>query len=786
MGGTPTTGTALRVLAWHHIRRAWPASVAIAVFAGLVAAVPMVLLSTSRYGDRAFERFLSWADPPELVVNVCPPGMDPEVDGLDVCIQDVDMAGDARRIAELDHVRSASVGGYVFGQGGADPDRSTWGPPLGGYAGTGPAPTAAGRPIVVEGRVADRDAPDEITLNESAARRLGIGVGDSFHLAAPGSDDVVTSTVVGIVRIVDHFLPVDDATSAAFNVREGWIAANRDRVVSFDSVIVQTEDGHAEEVSAAIPQTFEGQRVNVEDFVPADQHRISRQALTFESNALVAVAVASALAGAALVSQVVTRRSRVELAQAGTLRALGATDRFLAGSVALRWVPVAVGAVVVAVVALALSPALGPFGVARRGPWSGSPRLDGPAATAGVVLLPLAVLVPALLTVRRRTVAPPRVAGAVGPGVVSRVAGTFLRQSLERRSVGSMATAVLVSSAALAALMGAVTVTASLARVVDEPHRYGAPFDALVPAALDAPTELADMDGIEGATVFAGTDVRIGGEKVWVQAAMPFDGVDPVPPVVFEGRAPATVDEVALAPITLREVGLSVGDVVEIPDIDGEAHEFRIVGVAPITDGYEHNVGLGGLFTMEGLRLLDPISTTNIGDVGVRVDPERRDEVLSVVQAAYPGAFVPFPVPSTLANARRISDLPVLLALGGAAAAAATFAHALLVTTRHRRRELAVLRALGMLRRQTFGVIAAMAVALAAIVAVVGGIAGLVVGGWGWQLLSDAFGLSPSVSYPVLVLVAAPVAAVAVAFLAAGWPARRAAGTTPGRVLRAD
>lgn len=786
MAASPTAGTALRFLARHHVRRAWSTSVALAVFAGLLAAVPMALVSTARYGERAFERFVTWSDPPELVVNVCPPGLDPEVDGIAGCITGVDMHADARRIAGLDHVRSATVGGYVFGQGGADPDPATWGPPIGGYAGTGSEPTAAGRPIVVEGRVAERDATDEITVSDSSADRLGVGVGDAFHLRAPGSDDIVTSTVVGIVRVVDHFLPVDDATSASFNVRAGWLEANLDRVLSFDSVVVQTEDGYADEVAAAIPREFAGQRVNVDAFVAADQRRIAEQALAFESNALVALAVASALAGAALVSQVVTRRSRAELVQAPTLRALGATDRLLAGSVVLRWIPVAAGAVVVAVVALALSAAVGPFGVARRAPWSASPRVDGLIATAGAVLLVLALLGPALLSVRSRSVARPRAGGAMGPEVVSRVAGTFLRQSMERRSVGSMATAVVVSSAALAALIGSVTVTASLERVVAEPHRYGAPFDALVPVALEDAAALADMDGIEGATIFAGTDVRIGGEKVWVQAAKPLDGVDLVPPVVFEGRAPATGAEVALAPVTLRESGLSVGDTIEIADVDDELLGFRIVGVAPITDGYEHNVGLGGLFTTEGLRRLDPIATTNIGDVGVRVDPARREEVLAELQAAYPSAYVPFPVPLTLTNARRISGLPVLLALGGAAAAAGTFAHALVVTTRHRRRELSVLRSLGMLRRQTFAVVAAMAMVLAAIVVVVGGPVGLVIGGWGWQLLSESFGLSPAVSYPVAVLVAAPIAALAVAFVAAIWPARRAASVRPGRVLRTD
>ena len=759
------------------------ASVVLAVFAGLVAAVPMALLSMSRYGEQAFDRFVTYSDPPELVVNVCPPGVDPTVDGIDACIAGSDFEADARRIAELDHVRSTAVGGFVFAQGGAEPDPETWGPPMGGYAITGGSETAAGRPLVLEGRLAARDAPDEIVLTEHAVGRLGVGVGDELHLGAPGAEGIATSTVVGVVRIVDDLLPVDNPTSPAFHVRDGWMDAHADEVAPFMSVLVQTEDGRTEDVEAAMADAFGDRFLNSDPFLPPDQQRINRQALDFESGALIAVSIASALAGAAVIAQVVARRSRTELDQAPALRAIGATERFLTGATLLRWLPVAIGAGVVAVVLVALSPAFGPFGVARRAPWSSDPRLDWVVVTAGVVLLPASVLLPALLTVRRRSATRPDVAGSVGRGVVGRVASTFLRQSLGWRSVGSMATAVVVSAVALAGLMGMITVTSSLERVLAEPARFGAPYDALVPGAIEPDL---DVDGIDAAVIFTGTDVQIGDDSVWVQAVQPVEGLPSGSPVTYEGRPPGAPDEVALGPVTLRDIGRSVGDTITIPDIDGEPLEYEIVGVAPITDGYEHNVGLGGLFTPEGLERLDPTAITNQGDIGVRVDPDRRTEALAALQQANPSAFVPFPVPSTLTNASRISDLPVFLAVGGAAVAAATFVHAFLLATRHRRRDLAVLRVLGMLRHQTFAVVTLMAGALAVLAAVLGGVLGLAAGGWGWQLVSEAFGLAPSAAHPILTLVAAPAAAVVVALVAASWPARRAANVRPARALRTD
>ena len=778
-------GAALRALASHHLRRSPVRTALLVALVGLVSAVPMSLLSAGRHGELAVDRFQAFSDPPELVVNVCPPGVDPAEEGVEPCAVGVDLRADARRISELQHVRAAVPAGFVIAQGGADPDPATWGPPLVGYATSGPDATAVGRPVVLRGRVAAPGAAGELVLGEALARRLRLDVGDQIHLAAPGGTDPVASTVVGVVRTLDDLLPVDAAVSPGFHVREGWTDAHGDEVLVYRSVIAQVEAGRDGVVAASLQEAFPGRYVNSEPFLAADQLRVARDAIGFESRALSAIGLLSALGALAVVAQVVLRQARHEASELAAVRALGATDRFLVGTAVLRWAPVALASVVVAAAATALAATLGPFGVAGRAPWPSGPRLDVPVALAGAVLLVGCVLASAALAVRSRPVAGRSVRTTFGPGVVPRVATTFLGQSL-RRSGGSVLTAVLASAVALAALGTATAVAASLDRVVDEPRRFGAPFDALVPA-VSGVDSVGGSDGVVAATVYVGGDMRIGDEDVWIQAAGEIEGLAQVPPVVLEGRAPATEGEIALAPLTLDGLGLALGDPVEIQTAEGGLASFDVVGVAPITDGYEPNVGYGGLVTVDGLGRLDRAALTNSGDIAVQVtDGPGREAALQALVDIHPQAYVPFPVPASLGNARRVTALPVLIALGGAVVALATFVHALLLATRIRRQDLAVLRVLGLVRRQSFVVVTTMAGALGLLAAGLGVFFGLMGGVWGWDLAARTFGVDPEVVLPLPALAGAAAGLVAVTVLAAVWPARRASTLGPAQALRTD
>ena len=96
-------------------------------------------------------------------------------------------------------------------------------------------------------------------------------------------------------------------------------------------------------------------------------------------------------------------------------------------------------------------------------------------------------------------------------------------------------------------------------------------------------------------------------------------------------------------------------------------------------------------------------------------------------------------MPTSLLNAERVADLPLLLAIGAAVLAAVTFAHALLVSARRSRRELAICRALGFTHGQVRTTLSTQAVALAATAAVLGVPLGVIGARLGWRVLADAF-----------------------------------------------
>ena len=108
------------------------------------------------------------------------------------------------------------------------------------------------------------------------------------------------------------------------------------------------------------------------------------------------------------------------------------------------------------------------------------------------------------------------------------------------------------------------------------------------------------------------------------------------------------------------------------------------------------------------------------------------------------------------------------------------------VSARRRRRDFAVLRTLGLLRRQLAAVTAWQVTALTAVALAVGLPVGVAAGHWAWALFAGQVGLSPAAVTPVtLVLLLVPgaiLAAIAVT-LPSGW---RNARTNPAAALRTE
>ena len=118
--------------------------------------------------------------------------------------------------------------------------------------------------------------------------------------------------------------------------------------------------------------------------------------------------------------------------------------------------------------------------------------------------------------------------------------------------------------------------------------------------------------------------------------------------------------------------------------------------------------------------------------------------------------------------------------------AAGTLAHTLASSTRRRRRDLAILKSLGFIRRQLRQAVAWQATTIAGIALLIGLPAGVAAGRWAWRLLAAQLGVLPEPAVPITTILIVIPAALVLANLIAAAPAQAAARTQPAAVLRTE
>ena len=135
---------------------------------------------------------------------------------------------------------------------------------------------------------------------------------------------------------------------------------------------------------------------------------------------------------------------------------------------------------------------------------------------------------------------------------------------------------------------------------------------------------------------------------------------------------------------------------------------------------------------------------------------------------------------------QRISAVPWFL--GGVLAflAVGTLAHALLVTIRRRRRDLAILKTLGFVGRQVRATVAWLAVAIVAPALLFGLPIGIAAGRWGWREFAQYLAVVPEPIAPAAGTLIVAAAVVAVANIVAAAPAQIAAHAPPATVLKTE
>jgi ABC-type antimicrobial peptide transport system permease subunit len=175
-------------------------------------------------------------------------------------------------------------------------------------------------------------------------------------------------------------------------------------------------------------------------------------------------------------------------------------------------------------------------------------------------------------------------------------------------------------------------------------------------------------------------------------------------------------------------------------------------------------------------------SFRHIDDVGDRAlyavpDGEGSGDSLSVMSVQYP---------AEIENYRSIGDTPTALALGLALGAAVALGLTLTASVRRRRRDLAMLRALGFTGRQLRATIAWQATVAGVIGVVVGVPLGIELGRWLWTLFASYIDAVPRPTVPTIGVLVVAVITLVLVNLVAALPGRIASRVSTAQVLRGE
>jgi hypothetical protein len=534
------------------------------------------------------------------------------------------------------------------------------------------------------------------------------------------------------------------------------------------------------------------------------------------------LAALAALAALAVTAQAISRQAVTESTDHHALAALGLTPRQLVRADLARTAVIGIaGAAGAAGLAIALSP-LTPVGEARiADPAPGRVWLSPLLLTAGTVITVAVTITLALWPAIRQARSPggrPVPAGTSAAAIGRAAAAARLpapaligiRYAVERGRGGQpVATALLGTVLAVAALCATAVFGASLAHLEASPALYGEPFQVYFapdgePGSAktvtgEILTKLRHDPAIGQITLAVPTEARVNGKHVRAFAVSPVRG--PVLLAAVDGRRPAADREIMLGAATMRDTGARVGGTVAVTLADPAGHthraRFLVTGRAALNAG-AGGLGNGAALTLDGLTSAvcpagpgQPACAEKVRggllQVLVRAAPgPAGTAALARYTRAYPSlAYRPL-TPATLVNFGQSVSFPLLFGVALSVFGTATMVHLLLVSVARRRREAGLLKVLGFLRRQVGAAMCGQASAVALAGIVIGAPAGLAAGRALWRLFATSFGVVPvPVVQPMLIAVLLA-GVLAAANLLAVVPALLAARVRPGPALRAE
>jgi hypothetical protein len=381
------------------------------------------------------------------------------------------------------------------------------------------------------------------------------------------------------------------------------------------------------------------------------------------------------------------------------------------------------------------------------------------------------------------------------------------------RTAVPVRSALVGTMVAVAAVVAAMVFGASFLALVGTPHLYGQNW----PQQLDL--QVGSIPGAMGEKLLAqikGLTEYAGGNYGQVSVTAPGSASGAVVPAIgldqlhgkgfltlLVGRAPAGPREITLGPRTLRTLGLHLGQLVKV-DANGRAYPMRIVGSAifasfGVGGGSATDLGTGAAVAASVLSQRNPQSCAsgatcyNFFLLRYRPGTDLRAAATQVSRATIRAGCPPGLClvttdqrPGDIQNYAGVRDTPLALGAVLVLLAVGTLAQVLVTGVRRRRRDLAMLKTLGLLRSQLLRVVSWQAIALAAAALLVGLPLGLLAGRWAWLLFAGSAGVGSQADVPApLVLLVIPVTLILAVLLAVvpGWTAAR---IRPALILRSE
>jgi hypothetical protein len=381
-----------------------------------------------------------------------------------------------------------------------------------------------------------------------------------------------------------------------------------------------------------------------------------------------------------------------------------------------------------------------------------------------------------------------RLARSVGRSGAAPAVATGVRLAGER-GPGSVPvrSAAIGASLAVGAVLTAGVLASSYQSLSADPANWGWVYSTMPDAfgAVPDVDALAADDRISAVAWDTSSNLVLEGEAVSSHSLEPLVG--DLSYTLLHGRLPVGPAEVALGRGTADDLGVAVGGTVTAAIPGGGERELTVVGLVVPPPTEEQALDEGAAITPGATEELTPPGDALTSVVLRYAEGVDAAELEADLEARYGLSFGPFTqanLPGAVANLTQHRGVASALAAFFTFLGLVGLLHALVVSTRRRRGELAVLRAMGMRRVEVRRAVRVESLVIVGGALLVGLPLGVVAGRGTWRLLSGDLGIvaDPAVPWALLgtVVPVALLAAVAMAW----WPGRRAVAHVPAASLR--